>query len=429
MRKPVTAFVVAAVLLAGCTSGEDSASNDTSTSVGTSDASTTVPTGPAPGVTDDSIKVGAVYIDFSAIQDVVDVDWGDYEGAYQALFDDINANGGINGRTIDATLVPLNPLDETSAEADCVQLTEDDPQFIILGFFTDDDVMCPLEAHPTAVIGGFMTPDRLERAQAPWFSLNPSGDFDEEVIRKLADAGDLDGTLGVFARTEQQAQMEDTVLPLLDELGIEVTDSAVVDTPRDDNTASNANTAIVAERFSSEGIDRVLTVGDGAIAWLNGVQGTDYRPRVLMTNGNPATAFLSTPGNDLSILEGAVSGNTYGGPQNVYELPGQQECTNTLEDAGVEVPEPATFDGDTEPYKGPFIVCNEVALLRALLEAAGPDLNYGTLTAGADGLEVQLPGDEAPSTFGPPPAADGDRPAYLFDWDTAENDFVLREGQ
>jgi hypothetical protein len=78
-------------------------------------------------------------------------------------------------------------------------------------------------------------------------------------------------------------------------------------------------------------------------------------------------------------------------------------------------------------YVSGFTACNEVTLLRALLEAAGEDLNYGTLAAGADGLEVELPGEPTPRVYGPPPAADGDPTAYLFDWDPGTVDFVLRE--
>ena len=39
---------------------------------------------------------------------------------------------------------------------------------------------------------------------------------------------------------------------------------------------------------------------------------------------------------------------------------------------------------------------------------------------------VDIPNQPDPLTYGPPPAADGDPPAYLFDWDPAEGDFVLR---
>ena len=42
-----------------------------------------------------------------------------------------------------------------------------------------------------------MTPERLERAKAPWFSHETSTDLQTEIIRSMAEEGELDGTLGV----------------------------------------------------------------------------------------------------------------------------------------------------------------------------------------------------------------------------------------
>ena len=69
-----------------------------------------------------------------------------------------------------------------------------------------------------------------------------------------------------------------------------------------------------------------------------------------------------------------------------------------------------------------------MALLKALLEAAGRNLNYGTLDTAIDGLTVTIPGDPTERTFGPPPDADGSPTAYLFKWDETEKDYVLDEG-
>ena len=55
------------------------------------------------------------------------------------------------------------------------------------------------------------------------------------------------------------------------------------------------------------------------------------------------------------------------------------QCSRT---AGVEVPEPGSLGpDDSTPYTAPFTACWNVALLRSLLEAAGDDLNYGSLAA------------------------------------------------
>jgi hypothetical protein len=426
--KRVRFLALALVLLAGCTAGDQGDDDDTA-STGTQ-ASTPAATGPAPGVTDDSIQVGITYVDLAALGDVVDIDHGDYVASYQALIDDINADGGINGRTIETDIVGINPVGTDSAEAACVQLTEDDESFLVMGFFLDDAVGCIVDTHGTAAVGGSQTAELLARAQAPWFTAELGSDTDADAVRAMVDAGVLDGTVGVFSGQGDAPLMNDVILPLLGELGVEVADSAVNDTDGTDTNATNAQTAVIAERFESEDIDQVLLVGQSGLTWAQGTEPLGYRPELRFGNSNSVLAFTSdASAHDLSLLDGSIAGNTYGGDQNLYELPAMQDCIAVLEDAGVAVPAPdtRTSPDDPELHQAPFTACRDVALMRALLEAAGDDLNYGTFAAGADGLEVVLPTTPDPVTYGPPPSADGDIPIYLYDWDPDEVDFVLRE--
>ncbi|MET0739609.1 MAG: hypothetical protein ABW035_15140, partial [Acidimicrobiales bacterium] len=116
--------LVAVTVAAACTSGDDS---DTTTGGGGSSTETTVAaTGPAPGVTDDSIKVGVTFVDTEAlVASGLNYDLGDHEAVYTALFDAINEDGGINGRQIEPVFAPIDPTNPAPAEEKCVQLTED----------------------------------------------------------------------------------------------------------------------------------------------------------------------------------------------------------------------------------------------------------------------------------------------------------------
>ena len=431
MRKLIVTVLVVGALLIGCTAGDDTASEGTSGGSEDTRGSTPVPTGPAPGVTADSIKVGVTYVDLESLGDVATITHGDYEVAYQALFDDINESGGINGRTVEPVLVGVNPVGTDAADAACVQLTEDDDVFVVMGFFLEDAVLCPAETHETAVIGPALTPERLERAQAPWFSTEGSADIQTDVVRALAEAGELDGSVGVFGGPADEAQLNDAVLPLLDELGIEVTESALVDAPPEDIAATNAATAVIAERFETSGVDQVLVLGNSGLTWASGTENLDYRPELRLADPNSILVFVGDEGGrDLSVLDGAVSGGLYGAAQNTWELPAMQDCIAVIEGAGGEVPPPDSVGEDGEGdglWVAGFNACRNVGLFRALVEAAGEDLNYGSLAAAADGLEVELSIQPDPLTYGPGAAADGDPTAYLFDWDPDEADFVLRE--
>lgn len=429
VRTSLLALAATAALVAGCTAGDDGSSSDTTAGAEAS-STATVASGPAPGVTDDSVKVGVTYVDLEAIADVVDISHGDYEKAFSALLDDINAEGGINGRTIDYLFAPINPVGTAGAEEACARLTQDEQVFVAMGFFLDDAPLCYVDTHQTAVIGGNQTTERLARARAPWYTIEPGSDSTSDAIRAFDDAGELGGTLGVFAGPGQEAEMNDVVLALLDELGVDVAEHAVVDAPADDINAVNAATQVIVERFRSAGVDQVLIVGDSGLTWATGAESTDFRPQLLFSNSNSILAFAGdAAAHDLSVLDGAVAANLYGGPANTYDLPAMQDCIAIIRDAGGTVDDPADLPPDTDrsTWTSVFSACNDVALLRALLEAAGPDLNYGSLVAGSDGLEVQLPGDPEPDTYGPPPAADGDRRVYVYDWDPDQSTFVIRE--
>ena len=99
-----------AVLLAGllvtvgaCKSSGDSKPTGAGSSgaSGASSAATQVTNDPrAPGVTADTVKVGVTYPDLSSLKDVLQIDNGDFEKAFNAVADDINGKGGINGRKL-----------------------------------------------------------------------------------------------------------------------------------------------------------------------------------------------------------------------------------------------------------------------------------------------------------------------------------------
>ena len=72
-------------------------------------------------------------------------------------------------------------------------------------------------------------------------------------------------------------------------------------------------------------------------------------------------------------------------------------------------------------FTGPEEACANVALLTAILEAAGKDLNYATFRQAGESLgEVDIPGDPSPRTYGPPPATDGSPKAYLSTFDVVD---------
>ena len=123
------AALALALLVTACTAGDDSTGDDDASGASDTTAAPTTPsaTGPAPGVTDDTVKVGVTYVDTAAlVASGLEYDLGDHEAVYTALFDAINADGGINGRQIEPVFAPIDPTSPAPAEEKCVELTEDD---------------------------------------------------------------------------------------------------------------------------------------------------------------------------------------------------------------------------------------------------------------------------------------------------------------
>lgn len=438
-------LVAAALVAAGCaeddttgTAGGTTAPDEPATggSDGTSGATATteaVPSGPAPGVDDESIKIGITFVDTEAIAAVgLDYELGDHRAVYTALIDAINADGGIHGRMLDPAFAPVDPTSPAPAEEACVRLTEDHDAFLLTGFFLGDAVLCPLDTYETAVVGGQMTPERIARAKAPWITWDADTDLPRTVVATFDERGLLGGRVAVLAHVNDQDVL-DVVQSALDDLGIEPVEVAVADAPTDDTAALQANIRTIAERFKAADADTVLFAGvTGGTNWLVTMAEDDsYRPQLLFTSVTAPRAFATSEATtDTTILEGSLSGGLYGPDQARFGEPVMQECIATLADAGIDTPSPdeSGDDPSNQPYQAAFQACPDIALVRAVLEEAGEQLNYGTLAAAVDGLEVTVPGDPTPRVYGPPPAGDGDPAAYLYGWDEAAKDFVLAEG-
>jgi hypothetical protein len=425
MRKYLALATAAMLLLVGCTSGSDKSASTTTAGSGSSVADSR-----APGVTADTIKVGITYIDFEPIKDLTKIRHGDYPGSYKALIDDLNAKGGIAGRKIEPVFAPVSPIGTDSADAACVKLTQDEKVFVVMGYFQADTVLCPVEAHATAVLGGTMTAERLARAKAPWFTTDVGGDSDQDAIRALAEKGELDGKLGVAATIQGEASLHKDAEPLLAKLGIEPVDVAVIDAPENDVAAQNSAVQVIAERFRSKGIKKVLLYGQAGLTWSNGAAALDYRPELRFTGLDAILAYSNDQTKDVGLLQGAVVAAKYDGPTDHFH-PSLKPCFDVIEKAtGVKLHTKAESDKAGEPYDfiAPSSACGNLALLKAILEKAGKKLDYGTFRKAGESLgTIRIPpGGLTEYHFGPPPHADGDPALDMFDWDPKTREFVRR---
>jgi hypothetical protein len=277
------------------------------------------------------------------------------------------------------------------------------------------------------VVGGTQTEQRLQNAKAPWLTPLPGADQPKRVIDALKANGSLDGKVGVFVgQSEDTATLNNDILPALKQAGVNVVDSAVMDAPVSDTAAIQSKVNLIAQKFQSEGIDTVVIGGLAGANWPQYMQTNPYRPKLMFLDNTGVRSFTTNKSTtDTSLLKDSLAGGPYGPDQAIFEEPQMQACVKTLTAAGVKSPAPNTLSGDpsNQPYQAAFQVCPVIDVLKAWLQAAGKNLNYGTLAAAINGLKVKVSGDPTERVFSPT-ELDGNAKAYLFSWDAATKAYV-----
>ena len=372
MRRSVTAVVTLLVLMSGAGAA--------SGSVGA--ASTT------PGVTKDEIHLGITYVDLSKLGQVVNIDFGDWRKIYTSVVTDLDARGGINGRKVVATYAPVEPVGTVPAQEACVKLTEDDHVFAVTGFFLLDAPLCYVEQHDTPVVNGTITTAGLARAKAPWFSLEPGDQSNAQAIDAFAaDGAFKGGKLGIIVDVQTQSTYDDVVKPALARNRVEGTVANITATTGD-AVATEQQAGVIAERFHSQGINKVLMVGTSTLQFANALAKTDYRPRLIVLNIANLRAFVQNPGSALDVAKTAIGA----APKVNFNEPTLQKCFKVITKAtGYDIKETVTA-GQPDYVDSAEIACGSIGLFSAIARAAGKNLTVESFGTAPEKGPLQVPG-------------------------------------
>ena len=431
------ALVLVAVLLAAAarTVGDDTSSGDRRAPKPRRRRAHPPRRCPSPGVTEDTIKVGVTYVEVEALQAVgLEFDLGDIEGGYNALVpDQINEDGGINGRQIEPVFAPVDPNSPAPAEEACVRLTEDEDVFIAMGFFLADAVICPVSTHATAVVGGDMSAERLNQAEAPWVSTTPDTDQPEAVLRALDEAGAWTAP-SASSRTRWTRAWWTTRSSRRWRSWASRRPRSASPTPRPETSRPWKPTSAPSPNASSPPVSTpwswsAAVAPTGPTPWRpttatgpNSCSWPTTPSRLLRTVPTPPTHRCST------VRWRAAATDR---PRRSSTRPGCRTASPPSRPPAVEVPAPedVAANPDDQRFFAAFFPCPEVAVLQGWLEAAGEDLNYGALAAALDtGFEVAMPGDRhAPELRHRRPTPTATRPPTSSRWDEGAQDLVLEE--
>ncbi|WP_420433893.1 ABC transporter substrate-binding protein [Candidatus Poriferisocius sp.] len=337
------------------------------------------------GVTADTITIGVTYLDMEQLVELgfSPATWGDQELVIQALADDINDRGGINGRQVEVIMDKYNPIGATEAEAACLRLTEDNKVFAILfGFLGPAEVAntCIVGTQETILVGGTITPDRLADARAPWVNERVTRDVSTGALFTLLDAeGMLQGkSIAVVADISAAAQL-DEVAGLLRERGIEPVLEISTSSQVADLIAQNQEWSALAERIRAAGSDTLLLVGNASAgienAALNGLEVDVW--------ATDASGLGSNIGSnvDPESARGVITVGAMTGSQ-IYETdPRFKECLDAFnaKHPDIEIKHPDTLEeGEPLWFTALSGHCRFFQIFELLATKAGPDLTHET---------------------------------------------------
>jgi hypothetical protein len=402
------------------------ANSETETDGHTSAPTSQVPLELGTGVTEDSITIGYTYLNLDDLREagLIDLNHGPIDEHLQTMVDHINSSGGVNGRSLEVLTTSFDPIDQTTQAAICIELTEDNEIFAVLGAVRADEVLCYTESHDTvAIVQTGMTAERLARSNAPYATVDQSAERNIEAFITAATERGLfeDKTVAVHA-ADAETIAQEIAVPALEAAGIDVVFESY---PANDGSVEGveASTEINVEAMRARGVDAVVVVGDAIVA-TRSFLADDFVPALFLTErGSAAAAAVN---NDLTPFGEVL---TFGGLNDVDRFEEQtflDECAAVWNAAHPddpvkhpnEVPE-----GEPNHVVGLGNVCRTLTIFVTAAEAAGDNLNNTTFKAALDNLgEFSLPGLGAASLRTGKYDALDDLRLWIYDPARAESD-------
>ncbi len=457
-----TALLVALLLAAGCGGGGSTTPPTTTTAPPeTTTTSTTAPAETAPpettttttttppetttttppettttivltdsfrGVTAETIQVGLTSIDFESLnRDFgLDLTYANFGPFFEAMVADLNERGGILGRNVELTARNFIPVGPVTADAACLELTEDEQVFVVLNGFAGPGAEnvneCFTDIHSTNLVGGHPSPEQLERAGAAWIaydmSLERRGVAFVNLLQETGWLDDLGPYLLYGANPDYQ--------PVLDEMKTALADAGqdapvvAVNEATGDATATVAFLEVLIERARAEGVKSFVLVGEGVYS-AEYVLGLGDEFNLLVHNGDSINSWSQDP--PPGIEGGALILTNKAFPSR--DDPTWGRCLEIADSvAGTEVRPPDDLVGDETNYWAAMgNACQALALFEMIAVAAGPDLTNESFTAAAESLgSIDLPGS-AFASLGPG-KFDARDSLTLTRWDHELDNFV-----
>ncbi|MEC7403101.1 MAG: hypothetical protein VX194_07050 [Actinomycetota bacterium] len=357
------------------------------------------------GVTEDTIYVGVSLLDFELLVELgfSPSGWGDQAAVWEALVDDLNARGGINGRMVDITSEFYSPIDAADAERVCAVLHQDNETFANLGGFlgpAGSADPCVTGTNNTVMVGGeISSAEELAQANVAWFHAGPTTEFQTvNLFNLLVQTGETDGARVFTMGGAAAADEESFVLEQLEARGIEVVGSALIEALDGDTIAQDNELAVAFERFNASGANTLMVFGTPS-ASIRGAGAAGLTGEIaIWSNDSAGLGNLGATIVDKSIADGtlASTGPTDEDVWNDQDF--QDRCVAPVQE---RIPEsdlrnPLEYAPEEDNWFNSVRQgCQALSIFETIATAAGPVLTPETFEAaayGPAGDNFQVPG-------------------------------------
>ena len=425
------AIAVVLVVTAACGSSTPSSSPSSTATGGSQPGSgSPVPVSEAStssrGVTAKTINVVFPVVSLNSLAGkegfATDAEYGEQTKAINFYVNQVNAAGGINGRTINPIIANFDPTNESDMRALCKDWTEGSPAaFAVLdgvGDWTGDNQLCVTQEGHTPFIGQWTTVTNWTTEGSPylWWTGPDQSVILQAVVNWGLSAGLIGGTkkVGVIAgdRASDQLALNDYLLPDLRTAGVTPVVETIASDPSDTAT-TDTQAPLVVQQLRSDGVTSVIPLIPFNVFYpvLQAQTSQQYYPKLLLSDYEEsiesALGLIPTPyenaldgqeGLTTETLGGGLTPSNYTGPLG-YD-PGVNACWTPWHKAYPQIP-----PTDTTNYleqQGPVVGwCQEITLFAQAARAAGPDLNRRTFVTALSKV-TNFPGTATPIlSFGP----------------------------
>ena len=350
-----------------------------------------------------------------------DVEFGQQTEAIHLYVDQINHDGGINGRMINPIIASYDPASEADMRALCKTWTEGSPAaFAVvdgIGAWTGDNQLCVTQEGHTPFIGEWSTVTSWTDQGSPylWWTGPDQAAVLKAVVQWGLSAHLLGGRrkVGVIAgdRASDQAALDEVLLPTLRRAGITPVVATIASDPSETAT-TDSEAPLVVQQFRSDGVDSVIPLIPFNVFFplLQAQTSQNYYPRLLLSDYESSIevslGLLPIPyARALNGQEG-VTTETLGGidddrpqSQGGYD-PGLRSCWTVWHKAYPQIP-PGTLSFYIEE-QGPIADwCQAIRLFATAARSAGRDLDRRTFVTALSKV-TDFPGTVTPVlSYGP----------------------------